>query len=121
MRFVAVGGGAAALFFVLSYLFVKAGLTPFIGSTLAYALAFLCAYLGQRGWTFGGTHTHGDAFPRYLAAQLACALLAGIIAHLAVFGLGASPSVMSALSTVAASIVSYVLSSRWVFAKETQQ
>jgi len=120
-RFVIVGGGAAGMFFALSYLFVKAGMTPFLGSATAYVVAFICAYLAQRGWTFGGTHAHGDAFPRYLAAQFGCALLAGGVAHLAVFHLAAPPSVMSALSTAIASIMSYMLSSRWVFAKTMER
>jgi putative flippase GtrA len=119
VRFVVVGGGAAGSYFVLSYLFVRAGLPPFVGSAIGYIIAFFCAYLAQRSWTFGGTHAHGDAFPRYLAAQLACAVLAGAVAHIAVFELGAPPSVMAALSTAVSSVASYVLSSRWVFAKRT--
>ena len=118
VRFTVVGGGAAGFYFALSYLFVRAGLAPFAGSAIGYIIAFFCAYLAQRRWTFGGTHAHSEAFPRYLAAQLACAVLAGAVAHFAVFELGAAPAVMAALSTLVSSIVSYVLSSRWVFARK---
>ena len=38
VRFVAVGIGAAALFFVLSYVLVSMGMPPFAGSVVAYAV-----------------------------------------------------------------------------------
>ena len=115
-RFVVVGVGAAALFFVLTYALASAGLPPFLGSTLAYAVAFMVAYSAQRSWTFGGRHDHSHALPRYLAVQLCCALFSGTVSHVAVAGFGMSPLAMSALTTVLTSAVSYVLSSLWVFA-----
>jgi putative flippase GtrA len=115
VRFLTVGVGAAVLLFVLSYLFVRWGLSPFVGSTAAYVIAFIVAYTAQRGWTFGGEHSHTHALPRYLTVQIGCALLSGIVAQVAVEMLGASPFVMSIAVTVAASAASYVLSSLWVF------
>jgi putative flippase GtrA len=115
LRFIVVGLGAAALLFVLTYAFVSAGLPPFLGSTLAYALAFIVAYSAQRGWTFGGRHDHSHAFPRYLALQLCCALLSGVVSHVAVAQFGMSSLAMSAVTTVVAGAASYVLSSLWFF------
>lgn len=114
-RFLTVGVGAALLFFVLSWLLVSLGLSPFIGSVVAYAIAFVVAYSAQRGWTFGGQHDHVSAMPRYLALQLGCALFSGLVSHLAVTRFGLSALAMSALTTVAAGAVSYVMSSLWVF------
>lgn len=114
-RFVVVGVGAALLFFVLAFLLVSAGLPPFPGSALAWAAAFVVAYTAQRGWTFGGRHDHGHAFPRYFAVQLGCAAFSGIVAHVAVHRFGMSPLAMSAVTTVLASAASFVLSSLWVF------
>jgi putative flippase GtrA len=114
-RFLTVGVGAALLFFVLSWLLVSLGLSPFIGSVVAYAIAFVVAYSAQRGWTFGGQHDHISAMPRYLALQLGCALFSGLVSHLAVTRFGLSALAMSALTTVAAGAVSYILSSLWVF------
>ena len=114
-RFVAVGVGAAGLFFVLAFLLVSAGLPPFAGSTIAYAIAFAIAYTAQRGWTFGGRHDHAQAFPRYLALQLACAGFSGLVSHVAVNSFGLSPLAMSAVATILAGAASYVLSSLWVF------
>ena len=114
-RFVVVGVGAAGLFFILAYVLVVAGMPPFAGSMLAYAIAFVVAYTAQRGWTFGGRHAHSHSFPRYLALQVACALFSGVVAHAAVALFGMSPLAMSAVTTVLASAVSYVASSLWVF------
>ncbi|MER8694639.1 GtrA family protein [Mesorhizobium opportunistum] len=115
IRFAVVGIGAALLFFVLSWGLVSAGLPPFVGSVIAYMLAFVVAYSAQRGWTFEGQHDHRRALPRYLVSQLACAVFAGLLAHVAVSVFSASPLVMSAGITVAAGAASYVLSSVWVF------
>lgn len=115
IRFAVVGIGAALLFFALSWALVSAGLPPFVGSVIAYVLAFVVAYSAQRGWTFEGRHDHAHALPRYLATQLACATLAGLSAHVAVSIFSASPLVMSAITTAAASAASYVLSLVWVF------
>ena len=114
-RFLTVGVGVTLLFFVLSWLLVSLGASPFIGSVVAYAIAFVIAYSAQRGWTFGGQHDHASAMPRYLALQLGCALFSGMVSHLAVTRFGMSALAMSALTAVAASAVSYVLSSLWVF------
>lgn len=116
VRFVITGGSVAALFFVMSYVLVRYGLSPFAGSVIAYLIAFACGYTLQRNWTFSGTQAHRVAFPRYLTLQLCCALLSGVVSHVAVERFGASPVVMSLTTTIVASAVSYVLSSRWVFA-----
>lgn len=115
VRFVIVGVGAALLLFILSWALVEAGLPPFVGSVIAYMLAFVVAYSAQRGWTFEGRHDHAHALPRYLVTQLVCAVFAGLSAHVAVSIFSASPLLMSAIITVAASAASYVLSSVWVF------
>jgi len=114
-RFLTVGVGATLLFFVLSWLLVSFGVSPFIGSAVAYAIAFVVAYSAQHGWTFGGQHDHASVMPRYLSLQLGCALFSGLVSHVAVTRFGMSALAMSALTAVAASVVSYVLSSLWVF------
>lgn len=114
-RFVTVGVGAALLFFVLTWLLVSLGVAPFIGSIVAYATAFVVAYSAQHGWTFGGRHDHGHALPRYLALQAGCAAFSGLVAHFSATRFGLSPLPMSALTALAASAASYVLSSLWVF------
>lgn len=114
-RFLIVGAGAAGLLFALSLAFVTAGMAPFWGGALAYAIAFVVAYSLQRAWTFGGRHRHGQALPRYLTLQICCATLSGVIAHVAVDRFGLPPLAMAALATVIVSAISYVASSLWVF------
>ena len=114
-RFLTVGVGAALLLFALSWLLVSLGLSPFVGSLIAYAIAFAVAYSAQRGWTFGGQHDHARAMPRYFALQVGCALFSGLVSHVAVARFGMSFLAMSALTTVVTSTVSYILSSLWVF------
>jgi hypothetical protein len=82
LRFLVTGCSAAALFFALSVVMVKAGLSPFAGTLCAYAVAFVAAYTTQRAWTFRGQHRHRDALPRYLATQVGCAVLSAGLARL---------------------------------------
>jgi putative flippase GtrA len=121
VRFVTVGIGAAVLLFALSYLFVSFGMSPFLGSIAAYAVAFAVAYTAQHGWTFGGAHAHAHALPRYLAVQLGCALISGLVAHVSVESFGGTPFAMSSAVTVAASAASYILSSLWVFPRQADR
>lgn len=107
--------------FALSYLFVSFGIQPFLGTIIAYAVAFAVAYTAQRAWTFGARHGHGHAFPRYCAIQVVCALLSGVLAHLLVAYFQTPPLAMSFVTTVAASIASYFLSSRWAFSEAAAQ
>ncbi len=120
VRFLVVGVGAAALLFVLSYLFVKLGMAPFTGSTLAYLIAFIVAYTAQRNWTFQSKGSHTTTLPRYFVLQAGCAIVSGVTAHTAVSVFGASPFAMSGITTIVASVVSFVLSSVWVFAPNSQ-
>lgn len=115
VRLVIVGGSASLLFFALSYLFISTFGHPFVSSVVAYGIAFVFAYTAQRNWTFGGAHDHGRAFPRYLAAQMACALLSGLVSHVASTVFGAAPAVTSAAAMFAGSAASFVLVRFWVF------
>ena len=116
VRFVVTGASAAALFFLLSYAGLRAGLPPFTGTLLAYGVTVVASYTAQQAWTFRGRSRHGEAFPRYLAVQVGCALLSAALARLLVVeaGLGALP--VAILTTLASSAISYGLSRFWVFA-----
>lgn len=120
-RFIIVGVGAALLFFALSWLLSTGGMPPFAATVVAYAIAFGVAYCAQRGWTFGGMHRHGDALPRYLTAQFGCAVMSGLVGHVAVEGFGLSSFWMSAIATGTASAASYLLSALWVFPVSRQR
>jgi putative flippase GtrA len=115
-RFILVGAGANISLFVLSYLFRSLGIAAFVAGAGAYAITFFAAYTAQRGWTFGSTESHAKVFPRYLAAQLACATLSGLVGHVSVEIFALSPFWMSVAVTAVAAVSSFLLSSLWVFA-----
>ncbi len=115
IRFVIVGAGANLLLFVLAYALLKLGMPASLAGALGYAIAFAAAYLAQREWTFEGKHDHRSAFPRYVMAQVACAATSGLVGHVCAGAFATSPVVTSAVITATAGVMSYLLSSRWVF------
>ncbi len=114
-RFIVVGVAAALLFFLLVWLFIAAGLPPFAGGTLAYAIVFAAAYLTQRGWSFRWRHGHGHALPRYAVAQAFAAVMSGAMAQVATSVLGWPVGVAALLAACVASAASLLLSLFWVF------
>lgn len=120
LRFLVVGGGVSLAFLLMSWGFAAAGAPPFAGTVTAYAIAFLGAYLLQRNWTFRASDSHGRSFPRYLAAQIVCAGLAGCVAHVATALFAAPPFWMAVAGTGTAAATSYVLTSLWVFPKASR-
>jgi putative flippase GtrA len=115
IRFVITGGLCAALFFCLNYGALRLGLPPFAANLTAYAIAFTVGYLAQRGWTFGGRHSHRRALPRYAVVQACCAVITSAIFQLSTLYLHAPKLVMSLFATAIAGFASYVASSLWVF------
>ena len=114
-KFIVSGGSAATVFLVLSYTFARLGAPPFLASVAAYALAFGIGYGLQRGWTFGARHSHGHAFPRYLAAQVGFGLFSGLVSHVAVSEFGVSALQMAVATTLIVGALSFVVSRWWVF------
>lgn len=115
-RFALVGAGANVLLLMLVYLFQKIGMPVFLAGALGYAIAFAAAYSAQRNWTFAGVESADGAFWRYLAAQICCAVLAGVAGQLCVALTAASPFWTSVAVTGTAALSSYLVSSLWVFA-----
>ena len=114
-KFIVSGGSAATALLIFSYTFAKLGAPPFLASVGAYALAFAIGYSLQRGWTFGARHSHGDAFPRYLAAQAGFGLSSGLVSHVAVYDFGVSALQMAVATTLIVGALSFVVSRWWVF------
>lgn len=115
VRFVVSGGLASLTFFVLSYVLLRLDWRPALANLSAYAVAFALGYLLQRGWTFGGQHAHGRAFPRYLIVQVAAAALTAGAGELGATVLKLPPLVVSLGSTGLSAAFSYAASSLWVF------
>lgn len=118
VRFVIVGGGATALLMSLTYAFLRLGVPPFRAGLGAYAISFVFAYLLQRSWTFQGAGRLKRTLPRYFVLQLGLALVSGGLSHVLKQALNWPPLEASAAMTLCVSVISYVGSSRWVFAGE---
>ncbi|MCW6508625.1 GtrA family protein [Lichenifustis flavocetrariae] len=118
VRFLITGVGAALLFWCLSFFLLRGGLPAFAGTLAAYTVTVLVSYSMQRAWTFGGQHRHQDALPRYVAAQIFCALGTGLLAR-AIAKAGLQPAAISVATTLAGSATSYCLSRFWVFRPPT--
>lgn len=118
VRFVIVGGSATMLLMTLTYVFLRAGAPPFPAGLCAYGLSFVFAYLMQRNWTFGGAGRHARTLPRYFVLQFGLALTSGGLSQVLVRTLKWPPAEASAAMTLCVSAISYLGSSRWVFAAD---
>lgn len=115
VRFLIVGGSANAAYALSTYVFLAAGVVPFLASAIAWTIAFAAAYLLQRGWTFSGQHRHGEAFPRYLIAQVACCIMVALAAQTAAWIWRPTHLAISIGSTIFSGALSYFVSLHWVF------
>src|SRR5262245_41147988 len=115
LRFLVIGGIAAAIFFGILWSAQSAGLPAFWAGLIAYVAAFGTGYFGHHRVTFGGDHRHRETMPRYAALQASCALLAAATSHLLTRPHLLSPFEISAITTLFMGVVAYVGSRYWVF------
>jgi putative flippase GtrA len=116
-RFIVVGVTCAIVYFVLSLLFqLQLRFNPFFASIAAYGLAFGLAYVLQKTWTFRSSVDHRVSLPRYAVLQVGCALFTASVTQFLSFMGDVSPVYISFFATGLACLVSYILSSSWVFA-----
>jgi len=116
-RFVIVGGGSAALYFVLNWILQsRLELKPYMATLLAYVPSFILAYCMQRSWAFRSSTSHLDTLPRYALVQVIVAVLTAVLTQLFVFAFPtAHHALVAGVSTAIASCVSFLLTSGWVF------
>jgi putative flippase GtrA len=114
VRFVAVGASLAALYFVLVLTLLTLGMGPIGSSLLSYAIALAVGYLAQSRWTFGEGRVHRRSPARYITVQLSGAILSATAAHASSLYDFSTPLV-SFFATAIAGVVSYFLTSLWVF------
>ena len=116
-RFAAVGIAAALVYAVLAWLLtVVAGLPATVASFVAFGVAALCSYLGQRQMTFRSDRPHREAAPRFLGLTLVGYAI--VIAAPLVFTdmLGADPLVAIVVASTLVPVVNYLGLERIVFA-----
>jgi putative flippase GtrA len=91
----------------LTYSLVSAGAPPFWASVLAYVICFVIAYLLHTFWTFEAKHPHREALPKYLALQVSCAVVSGLVPQVAIDHFGATHLVAAGLAALTASALSF--------------
>ena len=114
VRFLVVGFSATVLQFLFSWWFLWLGLRPAIAALLAFCLAFIFAYNSHRSWTYATTMRHRVLLPRYIAAQLVCALSVAMVTELTI-SFHFSNVVSAMCATLVSATLAYFLTSRWVF------
>lgn len=118
VRFLFSGGMTACLYFALIYIFLNHGMASWLSALIAYLFSFSIGYMAQKFFTFQSKSSHSVSLPRYTALQFGCAAFAAISASGAEkLGL-IQPFLISLLSTFFLGVVSYFVSSKWVFSNE---
>lgn len=118
VSFIAIGGGAALAFVLVSALAVM--LLPevesWVVSSVCYAGFVVPVYLLHRRFSFRSDARHAVALPRYMAVQLMAMLLATLFAYLfhGSMGLPSLPAAM--LVTGLTSGVNFFMLKGWAFA-----
>ncbi|MDP1539522.1 MAG: GtrA family protein [Moraxellaceae bacterium] len=116
-RFIFVGTAAFLIQFLLTWFFLSIGLRAAFSVGGAFTVAFIVAYLAHKYWTFSSSVPHHRALPKYFAVQMLAlsfgALIAELFANFLLF-----PNGLTAIAaTVGSALISFYLSSRWVFTK----
>lgn len=116
-RFLISGTTAACLYFGVLYISLSLGVVAWLSALLAYFLAFIVGYTAQNFFTFQSEISHYSSLPRYIVLQAGCSFLAALTASsLERFGI-THPVTISFSTTLILGIVSYFISSKWVFSK----
>lgn len=117
VAFLAIGGGAAALFIVLStwILGLDTGIPRWLASTGCYALLVLPAYLLHHRFTFRSSVSHAVALPKYMVTQAMAVMVSAAMAIPVYHLFHLSPLPGSVLVTGLTSVGSYVVLRVWTF------
>ena len=115
VRFLFAGGMTAGLYFGIIYMLLILDVPSWLAALIAYLLAFTVGYAVQKFFTFQSKSNHSVSLPRYAVLQGCCATIAALCAFGAErFGL-TQPLMISLLSTSILGVVTYLVSSKWVF------
>jgi putative flippase GtrA len=114
-RFLLVGGSVAAIYFVLVLILLTLNFNAPLAAIISYLISFLIGYAGQKGLTFRSKSRHATTMPRYAILQFLCAIAAATSAA-ATERIGfVEPFVIAAVTTTVLGLISYYVSSSWVF------
>lgn len=114
-RFLLIGGSVAGLYFLLVLILLTLNVNGPLAAIISYLIAFLFGYAGQKRFTFRSNSGHATTMPRYAILQFLCAIAAATSAA-ATERIGfTEPFVIAAVTTAVLGLISYYVSSRWVF------
>jgi putative flippase GtrA len=116
LRFVVVGGSIALLYFVTCFAAgYFLGWNAFWSSAVAYAIGLSIGYATHRKVTFRSNAEHGSALRRYFTLHVTGLVLTSSTMAAAAELSNLEPLGVSLASTALCGIISYFISSRWVF------
>lgn len=117
VAFVAVGGGAAVVFILLStaILSLETGIPRWLASALCYAILVGPVYIAHHRITFRSRQRHRTALPKYMATQALAVVVSAAMAIPVYHTLHLEPLPGSVLVTVLTSIGSFVVLRLWTF------
>ncbi|WP_020394415.1 GtrA family protein [Thiolinea disciformis] len=117
LRFGGVGGLAAAThFFVAVLLISQAFMNPLLANVIAFLVAFIVSYAGQRYWTFAANyHNHHTTLWRYGLTAIIGFLINETILWLGLTVFPAWYPLILGLAIIVAAISTYWLSANWAF------
>jgi putative flippase GtrA len=119
VRFIIVGVLIATLYFLLFLLLHSvAGFQPLAASATAYTPCIFLSYYFHRSWSFQSLQPVRKSLPRYLALQFSCMSMTAICTQVAYVLFDIRGLEISILTTIFAGIISYFVSSLWVFSDE---
>ncbi len=117
IRFIVVGTTAFLVQFLLTWYLLSIGIRAAVAVGGAFIVAFTVAYLAHKYWTFSSRVPHHRALPKYFAAQILALSSGVLIAELSASFLLFPNSLTAVAATVGSALISFYLSSRWVFTR----
>lgn len=120
LTFLVVGGGATALQYCLTLLFVYgAGMRVVIASSCGYALSALVNYWLNAKLTFRSTTAHRIALLRF-AVMATMGFVLNYVFLAALLAVGLSAPLAQVLTTIGVITWNYLISAFWTFRPETR-
>lgn len=112
-----VGGLAAAThFFVAVLLISQAFMNPLLANLIAFLIAFVVSYTGQRYWTFAAKHyNHRNTLGRYGLTAIIGFLINETTLWLGLTVFHAWYPLILGLAIIVAAVSTYLLSANWAF------
>lgn len=122
IRFGLIGIGATVIHLAIGLMLIHAGWSPLIANVVAFVFAFFVSFAGHFGYTFAGQSTDpASAFVRFIVvAVVGFSFNETVLAIMLQFDVMEKATAF-VLSTLAAAIITFVLSRNWAFRTKRAQ